>query len=287
MPSPCWPARRAAGRAVRPGSPSTASASPPTPTRCSPTPLPWRQREIAFERAFPQFSDLLVAVIDADTPEQADETAADLAAALAADTSAFRLRPPARRLALPARPTGCCSWTQNRSAALMDRTIDAQPFLGQLVADPSARGLFAALNLLAMGVERGEANLEPMRPALEAFRRTLADAADGAPAAAVVAGAAGRRPASTQAGRYRFVLVQPRLDYGALEPGGAATAGDPRRRRAAPWVKAGQARVRITGSVALADEEFATVAEGAVAGHDRQPAAGDAVAGAGGADRGG
>jgi uncharacterized protein len=32
--------------------------------------LPWRQRELAMERAFPQFQGLLVAVIDANVPER-------------------------------------------------------------------------------------------------------------------------------------------------------------------------------------------------------------------------
>ncbi len=226
--------------------------------------LPWRQRELAFARALPQFSDLLVAVIDGATPEQTEQTATDLAAALHADPGHFTSvrRPDASPflennglLFLDAKPLG----------DLMDRTIDAQPFLGQLAADPSARGLFAALTLLGMGVERGAAQLEPMRPALEAFRRTLADAADGHP-----------RPLSWQtllagdvsalAGQYRFVLVQPRLDYGALQPGGAATQAIRDAAAALPWVKAGQARVRITGSVALSDEEFASVAQGALAG---------------------
>ena len=33
--------------------------------------LPWRQRAIEMNKAFPQFHDLLVAVIDAREPEQA------------------------------------------------------------------------------------------------------------------------------------------------------------------------------------------------------------------------
>ncbi len=61
----------------------------------------------------------------------------------------------------------------------------------------------------------------------------------------------------------RYILVQPALDFGALQPGARAVAairtavsdlgfaGDPRL------------RVRLTGPVPLADEEFATLAEGA------------------------
>ena len=52
--------------------------------------LPWRQQHLAFTRAFPQFSDELVAVVDGATPEQADQTAAGLAQALSRDTTHLR-----------------------------------------------------------------------------------------------------------------------------------------------------------------------------------------------------
>ncbi len=226
--------------------------------------LPWRQREIAFDRAFPQFTNLLVAVIDGATPEQADQTAAELAQALAGDTTLLRsVRRPDASPYLEA--NGLLFLDEKPLGALMDRIIDAQPFLGQLAADPSARGLFGALTLLGMGVERGEADLSQMDPELEAFRRTIADAANEHPRPlsweTLLAG-----DLAAQAGKYRFVLVQPKLDYGALEPGGAATQAIRAAAANLPWVKAGQSRVRITGSVALAGEEFATVAQGAVVG---------------------
>ena len=98
-----------------------------------------------------------------------------------------------------------------------------------------------------------------------AFHEVLADAASGKP-----------RPLSWQkllgaglsdlAGKYRFVLIQPRQDFGSLEPGGAATAVVRHAISELEFVKSGDARVRITGQVALADEEFATVAQGAVEG---------------------
>src|SRR6201997_463995 len=47
--------------------------------------LPWRQRAEAFKKLFPQFQDLLVVVIDAKIPEEAEDTAATLAKSLAAD----------------------------------------------------------------------------------------------------------------------------------------------------------------------------------------------------------
>src|SRR4051812_2284511 len=52
--------------------------------------LPWRQRQMAFDRAFPQRIDLIVVVIDGATPELAGRAAAILASRLALDRTAFK-----------------------------------------------------------------------------------------------------------------------------------------------------------------------------------------------------
>lgn len=226
--------------------------------------LPWRQRAVAYNRDFPQFNNLLVAVVDARIPEEADATAAALAKALAADKAQFlTVRQPDVSPFL--RKEALLFLDTKQLSSLLDRTIDAQPFLGQLVADPTSRGLFSALALLGMGVTRANVDLTPYATALRAFHQAMADALDGHP-----------RPLSWQrllggnlsdlAGPYRFVLVQPRQDFGALEPGGAATQAMRAVIAGLPFVQSGQARVRITGQIALADEEFATVAQGAVEG---------------------
>ena len=226
--------------------------------------LPWRRAAIALNKDFPQFHDLLVAVIDAKEPELADATAAALTEVLSADTAHFLT---ARR------PDTSPFFDKNglmfldvpHLTAIMDRTIDAQPFLGQLVADPTARGLFSALALLGVGVSKGGADLGPYLDSIRAFHAALQDAAAGHP-----------NPLSWQkllgsgltelAGPYRFVIVQPRQNFGALEPGGDATAAMRAAIADLEFVKSGDAHVRITGQVALADEEFATVAQGAMEG---------------------
>ena len=71
---------------------------------------------------------------------------------------------------------------------------------------------------------------------------------------------------SDLAGAYHFVLTQPRSDYGALQPGAAATQALRDAAAGLEFVKSGRARVRLTGSVALEDEEFATIANGAAVG---------------------
>ena len=66
--------------------------------------------------------------------------------------------------------------------------------------------------------------------------------------------------------RYRFVITKPKLDYGSFQPGGAAADAMRKAINTLPFVRSGHAKVYITGQVQLDDEEFATVAEGMVAG---------------------
>jgi len=226
--------------------------------------LPWRQRGMVLDRAFPQNEDLLVAVVDGATPEEGEATAAALATTLGRDTLRFKeVRRPDASPYLAR--NGLLFLDRAQLSTVLDQTIDAQPFLGQLAADPSLRGLLGALSLIAEGVRAGQANLEPFEPALKGFHTSLAQAAAG-----------GTQPLSWQrllagsvadmAGQYHFVLTQPRLDFGALQPGAAATQTIRDAAARMAFVQNGRAHVRLTGSVALDDEEFATVAQGAAAG---------------------
>ena len=226
--------------------------------------LPWRQRAAAFKAEFPQFTDLLVAVIDAKEPEEAEATAAALAQAMAADHAHFHTV--TRPDALPfLRKEGLLLLDTKQLESLLDRTIDAQPFLGQLARDPSARGLFAALSLLGKGVIEGQVDLGPYREALTGFHRAMAAAIAGHPQPLSWTRLLGGKVADL-GGPYKFVLAQPVLDHTRLEPGGAATQAIRDAAAKLEFVRSGDARVRVTGSVALADEEFASVAQGAVEG---------------------
>ena len=227
--------------------------------------LAWRQRAAAFKSEFPQFQNLLVAVIDAREPEAADFTADQLTTALAADRTHFEsVRRPD---GLPFfRTEGLLFLDASKLEATLDRIIDAQPFLGELAKDMSARGLFAALSLVAAGTEQQRAEFEEAnRTALLAFHNAIAASLAGDPHplswARLLAG-----DIAEGAGPYKFVLAQPRLDHARLEPGGAASRAMRSAASQLEFVKSGDARVRITGSVALADEEFSTVAQGVVEG---------------------
>ncbi len=223
--------------------------------------LPWRQAQIKENKDFPQFNDLIVAVVRAATPEEADETATALNAALNADKANFTDSefpagsPFYTHEGLLLLPTG-------QLAKLLNSIIAAQPFLGQLAADPSARGLFTGLGLIAQGVTAG-ANLTPYTTALDHVAKNLDAAATGHPEplswqSLIAAGPGGDGP--------DFVLAHPHLDQGTLQPGGVATQALARIAATLPDVKAGRATVNYTGQIPLSDEQFASLTDGLVVG---------------------
>jgi uncharacterized protein len=225
--------------------------------------LQWKQRSDAIAQLFPQNDDLIVAVIDARIPELADQAAATLAGKLVDDRLHFEsVRRPD---ALPyLRRNAFLLVDKPVLQDVLDRTVDAQPFLGQLTADPSLRGLASALGLVVQGIAHGQ-SASGFSAALEKFHASLGAAAAGQMRPLSWQTLLGGKLAD-QAGRFRFVLLKPRLDYGALQPGGDASAAVRAAAAGIPSVRNGDVRVRLTGSVVLNDEEFATVAEGAVYG---------------------
>ncbi len=224
--------------------------------------LPWKQRQNALRDAFPQTKSILVAVIDAAIPEEADATADALAAALHTDTTHFIsvVQPTASPFL---QRNGLLYLGTKTLTDLLDRTVDAQPFLGQLALDPSLDGLAGALSLIGIGVVRQHADLAAFAPALLGFHAALAAGGQAKTLSwqNLLAG-----QVASLAGRYRFVLIKPHQDYGALQPGAKATAAIRQAAASLPFVRDGSARVRITGPVALDDDEFATVANGAAGG---------------------
>jgi hopanoid biosynthesis associated RND transporter like protein HpnN len=223
--------------------------------------LPWRQAQIREARDFPQFDGLIVAVVRGATPEEAAETATALNTALNADKADFKHS---------SYPAGAPFYTNNgllllptpQLLKLLNAIVAAQPFLGQLASDPSARGLFTGLGLIAQGVQAG-ADISPYDAALNGVRENLAAAAAGHPVPlswqALITSSMGQPDAE-------FVLAHPRLNQGTLQPGGVATQALMRIAATLPDVQAGRATVDYTGQIPLSDEQFASLTQGLVAG---------------------
>ncbi|HET9762820.1 MAG TPA: MMPL family transporter, partial [Casimicrobiaceae bacterium] len=223
--------------------------------------VPWRQREIAFDAAFPQRLDLIAVVVDAPTAEVAERSTAALTAALSRNTELFRSvrRPDAGPFF---EREGLLFMPLNELDAALERVIAAQPLLAVVAADPTLHGLVSALRLMLEGARRDPAAwmslAQPMSALADAFDAPLA----GAPKlfswrALLNGGSVDARELR------RFILAQPVLDYGELQPGAKATKFIRATARDLGLTGERGVRVRLTGPVPLADEELATLRDGA------------------------
>jgi hopanoid biosynthesis associated RND transporter like protein HpnN len=224
--------------------------------------IDWRQREIALEKAFPARIHTILAVVNAPTPELASIAAGRLTDRLKENPGLF---PEVRR------PDAGEFFEKNALLFLpveeVGRTLGqlqaAAPFISILGRNPNWRGLSQSAQAALGGVQMGRLKLDSLAPAFDRFSKTFEDVAADRPASfswqEMFTGEKSK-PGDLR----KFVDIVPKLDYSALEPGKQATDAV---RQAAVDAKLGpdyQARVRLTGSVPIADEEFATVKEGMI-----------------------
>ncbi len=165
--------------------------------------------------AFPQH-DVLV-VVDAPTPELADQASAKLTAALAADTAHFKTVQQPQGGSFFARngllflPTG----DLQRMAGEMS---GAGPLIGALAADPSLRGALGALSQGLMGVANGAYALDALNRPMQMAGDTADAALHNQPAHFSWRELASGKPAMPEELR-RFIEIEPVLDFNALQPG--------------------------------------------------------------------
>ena len=219
----------------------------------------WRHDEARYDAAFPQQNNLIVVVVDGVTAERAEEAAGALARALRGNRAFFNA---------VRQPDGGPFFAQNGLLLLpledlkkaTQELIQAQPFLGGLAADPSLRGVMNTLSTTLLGVEGGQTKLANLDKPIAAFSATLADVLSDKPAyfgwSAMINGPTAGPPRTR-----RFIEVQPKLDYLDLMPGQQASAAIRAAAKKLGLSPQTGVRVRLTGPVPMADEEFATIAQ--------------------------
>ena len=223
--------------------------------------LDWRQRDIQFDDAFDRDRTIL-AVVEGPTPEFTTSAAAALYGKLAGDKQHFESVQPLGwgeffekngLLFLPA----------DQVAQLTSQFESAAPLIEIMAGDPSLRGLTGALETALAGVKRGQLKLDSTARPFNQIAQTVEDVLNKKNATFSWRELISEKPL-TDADRRAFIEFKPILDFNALEPGKAAT--DAIRQAASDLNLASEfgARVRLTGPVAIANEEFATVADGAV-----------------------
>jgi uncharacterized protein len=224
----------------------------------------WRQHELTYERAFPSLQWLTIVVIDGATPELAEDAAKRLSAALAAKPTLFHdVRRPDGGPFFDR--NGLLFLAQPQVQAAVEGLVQSQFLLASLAADPSLRGVLNTLARGLQGVQHGQAKLDDFQPLMAALADTFDRATAGQPAyfswqdlmGGLSDGGAGKRQTR------RVLVVQPVLDYSALQPGAAASNAIRTTARSLDLDPAHGVSVRLTGPVPLGDEEFASLAEDA------------------------
>jgi hopanoid biosynthesis associated RND transporter like protein HpnN len=223
---------------------------------------PWRQRELAYDAAFPKRFQLVLAVVDAPTSELATQASAALTQRLSEQPQLFHSVNEVTGGSFFGRNAFLFLPTE-QVAQLTHELTDAEPLIQVLASDPSLRGLTQSLSFVLTGAQTGQFHLDQAAGPLNRFSDTLEDVLAGRRATFSWQEMLKGRPAEP-ADLRRFIEIYPVLNYSALEPGKAATDAI---RKAAADLELGSryfARVRLTGPVPIADEEFATVRHGAV-----------------------
>jgi len=221
---------------------------------------PGRQRELTFEKAFPQF-DTTIAVVDAPTPELAAAATAALVEKLSQQKNFFHSVD---------EPQGGAFFAQNgllfapveQLGQQVTMLTQAQRLIQVLAGDPSLRGVVRALQFGLLGVQSGRLKLDDMIWPLTLGADTLDQVNADKPASfSWQVLVRGQQPKPNDL--MRFLRIQPVLDYSELEPGLKASNAI---RQAAADLKLGstyQAHLRLTGPVPMNDDEFATIKENA------------------------
>jgi hopanoid biosynthesis associated RND transporter like protein HpnN len=223
--------------------------------------LAWRRAAAQMDRAFPQNTDLLALVIDATTPDQAEDAAATLQRQLAAAPELFQdVRLPDGGAFF--QKSGLLFLSRAEVQKFADQMITAQPMLGTLASDPSARGVFDALDLFAQGPLRGDTAVSELNRPFQAVAQVLdVTLAGGYQPLSWQNLLSDRKPLPREL--RQFVLARPALDYAAVQPGRRAIDAVHAAAVAAGLVPERGVRVRVTGPVALSDDQLSALKEGA------------------------
>src|ERR1700728_1120814 len=222
--------------------------------------LPWRERELAYESAFPQSTQGILAVVDAPTPELASAAATALADQLSEHNGLFR----------SVEELGGGKFFEGNALLFLDmppltgiltQLEGASPSLAILAADPSLRGLIQAFSLSLGAAQMG------MFDSMPQTLNELADTVESVLAERITNFSwkefLQSEPAKPS-DRRRLIAIWPKLDFSSLQPGRQATAAIREAGERANLESDFRARLRLTGPVPIVDQEFATLQQGAL-----------------------
>ena len=221
----------------------------------------WSSLDDAMDNAFPQRGQTVLVVVEARAPEFADAAANALTAALKKQPKEFvAVTQPAGGPFFE--HNGLLFLSLDQVQSTTGQLVQSRPLVNALAKDPSLTGLAGVLTTsLLLPLQLGQIKLGDMSHLLSQSAAVLDRVLAGQPAAfswrALVDKNIGTNPARA------FVTVQPVVNYGALEPGARASAAIRATAAALDLNAHYGASIRLTGEQPLADEEFASVQDGA------------------------
>src|SRR5258708_37507289 len=141
--------------------------------------LPWAKRSLQYMKAFPQFG--IIVVIDAPTPELAEQASTALTRALRAHPERF-IAVSHPGIGKFFEQTGLQLLPTDDVARFANALRQADPLIATLAEDPSLRGILAAMSMVLIGVKRGIVEFDDVARPLTMAADTLEAVAPDRPA---------------------------------------------------------------------------------------------------------
>jgi hopanoid biosynthesis associated RND transporter like protein HpnN len=219
--------------------------------------LHFRKLEEDFSHAFPQLSDTIVVVLDADTPERAVSARKSLAYRLSKESKLFKT------IYEPGggdffEKNGLLYLSTEDLENLADKLANAQPLLAFLSQDPSLRGLFSVLGMALSNTEFKEisgGNLNFLFDELsKAFDGVISSHPYQISWETLMLG-----PEETADQRRQFIILQPYIDIAKLSTDEVSLKTIRRLVKELNLNEKTGVKVHITGDVALSYENLMTV----------------------------
>ncbi len=220
--------------------------------------LAWRQLDLEYEKNFPQYTDNILVVVEANTPDQALDAADLLYQNLLPETTLFKSVYYPNALSI-FKESALLFLDVDELQDLADNLATIQPFLGRLTQDQTLRGLFAMLEDAIDAREKGEdIDLELLLTQInEAITATRHQEAYRVSWHKLMSG-----DEDSKAPYREFIILQPRLDYSSLLPAASHMQRLKQLTRELRIEENIGAKVRLTGSAALAHEDLLSVTRG-------------------------
>ena len=227
--------------------------------------VPFRKNQDDFKRAFPQFVDAVLVLVEAPTRGRAEDVARALQERLSSEDKLIGAVEFARGDPF-FRRNGLLYLDIEQLERLSQTLAEAQPLLATLHADPTLRGLADILGDVSRAAADGTADI-PVAPIYRRFSDAVEASVAGRPVTiewqTIMGGASADAESDDDPLKRVVVVIQPKLDFSTLLPARELIAKIRAAIAALPADLKEGTRVRITGSPVLANDEISSARSGA------------------------